>query len=143
MKFQIAIATVLVIGVSCEESVGPQLPPGPHMIVRFGFADDPTGASDFTARASRASLLDSVRAEFGLPVDQRRFLNGPIRAAASGENLGWTWAFTFDQWHLADATAELCDATPQYVQENLADWIAEVGDYCPWSAFVKDTSWVP
>ncbi len=113
------------------------------MIVRFGYAGDMTGSSDFVARATRASLLDSVRAELALPVDQRRFLNGPVRVAAHGENLGWAWAFEYNKWRLADNSTELCDATPQYVEDHLAEWISSVGSYCPWSAYVKDTSWAP
>lgn len=142
MRSPILLATAL-ISAACTDTGGPQLPPGPHMIVRFGYADDTTGSSDFLARAARASVLDSVRAEFALPVEQRRFLNGPIRVGVPDENLEWTWAFTFDKWHLVDATAELCDATPQYIEEHLTEWLESVGDYCPWSAFVKDTAWVP
>ncbi len=141
MRFK--LIAVLLLGLSCADAGAPEPAPGPHMIVRFGYTDDPTGASDFIARASRPTLLDSVRAELSLPVGQRRFLNGPIRVAIPGENPGWTWAFRYDQWQLADATAELCDATPQYVEENLTEWIAEVGNYCPWAAFVQDTTWVP
>ena len=95
------------------------------------------------ANPSRPGLLDSMRAELALPVDQRRFLNGPVRAAAAGENLGWQWAFVFEAWHLTDSSAELCNGTPQYVEDHLAEWLDAVGRYCPWSGFVKDTSWVP
>lgn len=82
------------------------------MIVRFGYFGHSTGAFEFVERASRPGLLGSVRAEFALPVDERRFLNGPVRVAAAGENLGWGWAFVYDAWHLTDNSVELCDATP-------------------------------
>lgn len=111
------------------------------MVVRFGYLGDATGALDFVGRATRPSLLDSVRAELALPVDRRRFPNGPVRAAASGENLAWRWAFDVDGWHLTDGSTEVCDATPQYVHDNFPEWQAAVGHYCPWSAFVKDTVW--
>ncbi len=139
----IAAASLLLTGTACQDASAPSVPPGPHMIVRFGYVGDSTGSFEFVARASRPTLLDSVRAELALPVDERRFPNGPLRAAASGENLGWRWAFTFDAWHLTDASAEACDATPQYVHDHFVEWLSSVGSYCPWSAFAKDTAWVP
>ena len=137
------LAALLLAGIACGDTSAPSLPPGPHMIVRFGYFGDSTGALEFVARASRPALLDSVRAELALPVDQRRFPNGPVRVAAKGENLGWQWAFAYDGWHLTDAAAEACDATPQYLNDHLAEWIRDLGGYCPWSAFVKDTLRVP
>lgn len=139
----VAVAALLLTGVSCEGASTPSPPPGPYMIVRFGYVGDSTGAFEFVARASRPGLLDSVRAELNLPVDQRQFVNGPVRRAAAGENLGWRWAFEFNRWHLTDASAEVCDATPQYLDDNLTEWLDSLGHYCPWSAYVSDTAWVP
>ncbi len=139
----IAAASVLLTGTACQGASAPSVPPGPYMIVRFGYLGDATGSFEFVARASRLTLLDSVRAELALPVDERRFPNGPLRVAAPGENLGWQWAFTDDAWHLTDASTEVCDATPQYVEEHFAEWLSSVGNYCPWFAFVKDTALVP
>ena len=138
-----AVAALLLIGVSCEGSSAPSLPPGPHMIVHFGYHGDSTGAFEFVARASRPGLLDTVRAELALPVDQRQFVNGPIRRAAAGENLGWQWAFEFNRWQLTDASAEVCDATPEYLEDNLTEWLDSLGHYCPWPSYVSDTVWVP
>lgn len=136
-------AALLLAGAACGDTSGLSIPHGPHMTVRFGYFGDSTGGFEFVARASRPSLLDSVRAEFALPVDQRRFPNGPVRVAAAGENLAWRWAFTYDAWHLTDNSTEVCDATPRYVEDHLTEWLRSLGNYCPWSAFVKDTSWVP
>ena len=141
--FRLSIAALLLISLSCEGTSGPSFPPGPHMVVRFGYVGDSSGSFEFLARASRSELLDSVRAELALPVDQRQFVNGPIRRAAVGENLDWQWAFVFNGWHLTDASAEVCDATPEYLDDNLTDWLDSLGHYCPWSAYVRDTSWVP
>lgn len=133
-----AFAALLLLGVACTDDPGPST----YMVVRFGYSGDPNGSWDFVAPASRSSLLDSVRAELALPVDQRRFLNGLVRTAAAGENLGWHWAFDLNAWHLTDNSIELCDATPQYVEDHLAEWLSSVRYYCPWSAYVKDTLWV-
>lgn len=138
---RVAVAAILALP-ACRDTTEPRAADG-YMIVRFGFRGDAEGSFDFTARAARPSLLDSVRAELALPVDERRFPNGPVQAAESGENLTWRWAYVPDAWHLTDFSVELCDATPRYVEDNLDEWLASVGYYCPWSAYVKDTTWVP
>ena len=48
---------------ACQGTSDPSFPPRPHMVVRFGYFGDSTGAYEFVARASRPSLLDSVRAD--------------------------------------------------------------------------------
>jgi hypothetical protein len=35
---------------------------------------------------------------------------------------------------MAEATIEVCDGLPSFVEEDLAEWLASVGQYCPWSA---------
>ena len=125
---------------ACRDTTEP--PSDDYMIVRFGFRDDATQSFDFVAHATRPSLLDSIRAELALPVDERRFPNGPVRTAEPDENLAWRWAYEPDAWHLTDFSVELCDGTPRYLDDNLDEWLASVGHYCPWSAYVKDTTWV-
>lgn len=49
----------------------------------------------------------------------------------------WSWHVQPDQAGWADATIELCDGCPSYLEENLDDWIDQVGNYCPWSAEVE------
>ena len=138
--FRLLMAAGLGLAASGCESSSPS--PAPQMVVRFGYLDDPSGAQEFLARVSRPSLLDSIRAEFALPVQQRHFPNGLLRPAVGSENLAWRWAFEVDGWHLTDNAIELCDGTPQYLHDHFDAWLTEVGHYCPWSAFVKDTAWV-
>jgi hypothetical protein len=35
---------------------------------------------------------------------------------------------------MADFTTEVCDARPSYVEENVGEFVDNVGRYCPWSA---------
>jgi hypothetical protein len=137
---RVALAAVLLL-CACRDTTDPP-PSDDYMIVRFGFRNDGAESFDFVARATRPSLLDSIRAELARPVDERRFPNGPVRAADPGENLAWSWAYEPDAWHLTDFSIELCDATPRYVEDHLDEWLGSVGHYCPWAAYVKDTTWV-
>jgi hypothetical protein len=62
--------------------------------------------------------------------------NGRIRAGAGtgNHNAPWLWHLDPNDIEFADATIELCDATPSYIQQNLRAFIREVGNYCPWLA---------
>ena len=35
---------------------------------------------------------------------------------------------------MAHFTTEVCDARPSYVDENVGEFVNNVGRYCPWSA---------
>lgn len=48
----------------------------------------------------------------------------------------WSWHVAPHNVEWTDITIELCDARPSYIEENLEAWIAEVGQWCPWSAEV-------
>ncbi|HRI70909.1 MAG TPA: hypothetical protein PK156_42035 [Polyangium sp.] len=48
----------------------------------------------------------------------------------------WTYHVDPNDVGFADVTIELCDGTPQYIEDNKAEWISTVKQYCPWSAKV-------
>ena len=48
----------------------------------------------------------------------------------------WSWHADPNDVEFADVTIELCDAVPSYIEENKADWLDQVGQWCPWSARV-------
>jgi hypothetical protein len=60
-----------------------------------------------------------------------RILRGPGEA---GHNEAWSWHLDPEEIEMAEATIELCDGTPSYVEETLDYWVDTVGYYCPWSA---------
>jgi hypothetical protein len=39
---------------------------------------------------------------------------------------------------MADATIELCDGSPSYVEANLTEYVEVVRRYCPWGATLVD-----
>jgi hypothetical protein len=49
-------------------------------------------------------------------------------------NKPWSWHIDPEDIAMAEATIELCDGVPSYVEAHLDDWIANVGYFCPWSA---------
>lgn len=48
----------------------------------------------------------------------------------------WSWHVDAAEMSWADFAIELCDARPSYIEANLADWIDQVGQWCPWSGTV-------
>ncbi len=60
-----------------------------------------------------------------------RILRGPGRAR---HNAPYHWHL--DPWdiEMAEVAIEVCDATPSYVEENVDEFVENVGRYCPWSA---------
>jgi hypothetical protein len=116
-----------------QEAPGPS--PSGTLFVRFGLRQDTGSGLDFLAPTTRASLIDSVRRELRLPVDQRHtHFHGWIDPAPLGQNLDWPWAVEPDTWVLADVSYELCDGLPSQVQGR--------HEMCPWVSYVKDTTWV-
>ncbi len=62
--------------------------------------------------------------------------NGRIHrgAGASNHNAPWSWHLDPVDISMADATIELCDARPSYVEENVDYFVDTVKRYCPWGA---------
>jgi hypothetical protein len=60
-----------------------------------------------------------------------RILRGPGRAR---HNAPYRWHLDPQDIAMAEATIELCDGLPSYVEENVDEFVENVGRYCPWAA---------
>ena len=62
--------------------------------------------------------------------------NGRIRrGGGDGDyNRPYGWHLDPEDISMADATIELCDGRPSYVQANIDEFVDTVGRYCPWNA---------
>jgi hypothetical protein len=60
-----------------------------------------------------------------------RILRGPGRAR---HNAPYHWHLDPQDIAMADATIEVCDGLPSYVEENVEEFVERVGRYCPWAA---------
>jgi len=49
-------------------------------------------------------------------------------------NEPYSWHMDPENIEMVDLTIELCDGSPDYIEENLEDWMATVERYCPWGA---------
>lgn len=82
-------------------------------------------------------MLAQVDAQLALPFEKRnQHINGVVDRGDAGQNAPWNWHFVLDRWTMADASIEICDGTPTFVEENLELWLEQVGQYCPWDSVV-------
>jgi len=61
---------------------------------------------------------------------------GELRAGDGGFNKPWSWHLDPDTVEVADATIELCDGMPSFVESELNYWLNVVKRYCPWNGKV-------
>jgi hypothetical protein len=67
---------------------------------------------------------------------QANIPNGPLLPGPGPgmHNVPWSWHLDPEQTEMAEISIELCDGTPEFVEEDLQYWLDQVGRYCPWSA---------
>lgn len=53
-------------------------------------------------------------------------------------NAPYSWHMDPTDLEMAEATIEVCSALPSFVEANVDEWVDVVGQYCPWSAVLKD-----
>ncbi len=104
---------------------------------RFQARAAPGIEGQFVARTEDAAVIAAARAQLALPEDQRTlFIGGPVARGDGGHNLDWSWHLVPSEWSLVEASIELCDGTPQMVEDDLDYWVDTVGSFCPWTAVV-------
>ena len=68
--------------------------------------------------------------------ESKKVPNGKLEAG-SEFNPGLSWHLDSDSIAFAEQTIEVCDGRPSYVEQHHAEWISNVGNYCPWSAVMQ------
>lgn len=94
----------------------------------------------FLAWTKNNEVISQVENELSKPLEERNMhINGVISRlpAECNINLEWSWYFNPEDWMMADISIEVCDGNPQYVEENLAEFVDNVGRFCPWGSRVK------
>jgi len=95
-------------------------------------------SDDFIIWTADAEIIALSREQLNLSKDAvKKHIHGIIKAGDGEYNQPWSWHIDPDNWELADASIELCDGSPTYIEDNLEDWIKTVGYYCPWGSYIK------
>ncbi|UCE17333.1 MAG: dockerin type I repeat-containing protein [Gemmatimonadota bacterium] len=93
---------------------------------------------EYTVATNDSEVIAQCLEQLSLPEDLRDLhINGAIDWGDGGFNTSWSWHIVPDDWHLAGMSAEVCDGSPQFVEENLEYWINAVGRYCCYDSYIK------
>jgi hypothetical protein len=63
-------------------------------------------------------------------------VTGTLVKGDGGFNSPWSWHLDPSSVRMAEVSIELCDGTPNFVEENLDYWLDTVHTYWPWSSKV-------
>lgn len=104
----------------------------------FEFAFDTHPSSqNIIACTSDPDVIALVESQLALPENERNmFIIGPIDYGTRNNNPMYDWHFVPDIWFLTAFAVEVCDGSPQFVQNNIQYFVETVGSYCPWSSYV-------
>lgn len=120
-----ALALVLFLP-ACRSATGPGLEGG--VLATFDVYGE-----RFSIFVTKASTIDQIIALWN-GQSNARIPNGRLRAGRVSYNLPWSWHIDPEEIEMAEATIELCDGTPSFVESELDYWLQTVGYYCPWGA---------
>lgn len=69
-------------------------------------------------------------------LSQAHIPNAPIhRGPGPGaHNEPYGWHLDGEEIRMAELAIEVCDGRPSYVEENVGEYVDNVGRYCPWGA---------
>lgn len=99
----------------------------------FSLRFDGHEGDQFEIFVARRKAIRQLRNDLDRPRTRRRIVSSLVR----GErvyNPDWSYTMDPDEVVLGDAFIEVCDASPDYVEENKSDWMGE--RWCPWSSYV-------
>jgi hypothetical protein len=76
-------------------------------------------------------VLALSRGEAGGQIPNGRILRGTGQGA---HNAPFSWHLDPADIQIVDVAIELCDGTPRFVEQNLAEYVDRITRYCPWGA---------
>lgn len=120
----------IVVGAACSSPTAPSPELEGGVVATFTtsgqtfrvFVTNPSTIADLVALHDQGGVAT---------IPNGRILLGP---GAGRHNAPWDWHLDPDDVHMASLTIEICDGSPDYVQDHLDDYVDVVGRYCPWGA---------
>lgn len=95
-------------------------------------------SNEFIAVTSDKEVIKLVRKQLSLPINRRNLMiNGAI-ARGNGGNRSWNWHLVPNKWNLAEVSMELCDGTPEQVENDIPEWVENKKRFCPWHSYVLE-----
>ncbi|HNB56392.1 MAG TPA: hypothetical protein PKV06_05415, partial [bacterium] len=121
--FLIVLLTFGALSCSCKGSDVIKIPDD-----EFRYFLIATVGNDFFIVRTSDSVIQSVADSLLLlPLtDRNMMIVGPIDRGNEDYNYDWNWHFKTNAWHFAETAMELCDGSPEYVEEHLDEWLSTV-----------------
>jgi hypothetical protein len=144
LRFVAVLASLVLLGVltGCGDSPEDTIEnPIDHPRTARSFLFGVRGVSgekgQFVAMTTRSDVLAALEAELMRPEAERTLhVHGPIERGDGGHNAPWSWHFVPEDWRMVEISIELCDGTPELVEEDVDYWVDDVGQFCPWGSYV-------
>lgn len=122
------VTAVLLAGCGSPTAPSPDLAGGVVATFRVGTE---TFRAFVTNPETVAQLFALQQGQSSASIPNGRMLRG---SGAGNHNAPYTWHLDPTDIMMADATIELCDGAPSYVEAHLAEFVDVIGRYCPWGA---------
>lgn len=104
---------------------------GEYFTLGFDYDED----LSFTLYSRRAKAVSEMYEDAEEPdPEKKRFIVSGIVRDAVPYNPEWSYSMSPGSTVLGEAFIEVCDADPNYVEENLDAWMGE--RWCPWGGYV-------
>jgi hypothetical protein len=125
------ILTTLLFATACDS--GGDSPSEPDTMAVFR-VDSCPGQAGETFRVLMTDPALIAEAERLIATGDQRILIGSLAAGDGGFNAPWSWHMVASTLEFADVTIELCSGCASFVENDLDEWINNVGSFCPWEA---------
>lgn len=89
---------------------------------------------EFRIRVADESTIGDL--EERLASGEAGVILGELMEGDGGFNEPWSWHLDPASIEVADVAVEVCDGTPEMVEDDLEYWLDTVGSFCPWGAEV-------
>lgn len=120
------LAALALLASSCSSPISPVLKDG--VLATFD-----VNGEFFSVFITNTDTIDQLialwRGESAATIPSGRVVKGGVPY-----NSPWSWHIDSEDITMAEATIELCDGTPSYLEWHLDEWIETVGYFCPWAA---------
>ena len=118
---------VLAVAAACGEATGPNK----NAVATFVLE---VSGEQFRVQVTSEAEAEALRARMQSGVEG--VVSGTLVSGSGGINTPWKWHLDASTVHVTAFAMEVCDGRPSMVDADLAYWLNNVGQFCPWGARV-------
>ena len=132
----VSLASLALVALSaCTSDEEPTVTPTPHPLAGGVLATFDVTGQQFKVWVTNEETIEDLEAlqsgESTANIPNGLVQTGP---GQGDHNAPYSWHMDPENISMAETTIELCDGSPDYIEENLQEWMDTVERYCPWGA---------